>query len=192
MQANIIGKISDIATSLSIVYFNNAEEKLKLEKEVSVWLSDLESLESTFGDSEQRVDLLFNDEEPPELGLISDSEDVLRSAKASFSSESKNICFAAEDLTGTLQGVCVMNAELNQLKYLATAPANLPIAANSNPLRGVGTRLIREAVRLCFTNGKSVIDTFPTVSARNYYLHLGFIPRDYNPKSHWLYLPVNL
>ena len=189
-QTELIGKINEIASSLKVVYFNSADDKLKLEMQVSIWLSDLEVLENTFGDSSQRVDHLFSNEEPPELALISDSEDVLRAMKTSLSSDCNNTYFAAKDSAGALQGVCAMNNGFDQLKYLATAPSNLPICANPNPIRGVGTRLIREVIQVSSSCGKSIIDTFPTASARNYYLHLGFIPRNYDPKSHWLYLPL--
>ncbi len=190
VKAELIGKINEVASSLKVVYFSSTDDKLKLETQVSVWLSDLEVLENKFTDSTQRVDQLFSKEEPPELGLISDSEDVLRAMKTSLSSGCNNTYFAAKDTAGNLQGVCAMNNGFDHLKYLATAPSNLPISVNPNPIRGVGTRLIREVIQVSSSCGKSIIDTFPTVSARNYYLHLGFIPRNYDPKSHWLYLPL--
>jgi hypothetical protein len=155
---------------LTVVHFETSEQKKVVETHVCDWLSELDAIRTKMGTPQELTELFF--EGNSDLDVLSDSESVVHLIARSYGNDHHYI--GVEDSNGDLQGLGVLNDRCNELKYLATAPRNLPISVNKTAIRGVGRSLVKEAIRISALFENVRLELSPTGSSTKFYAGQGF------------------
>lgn len=193
--AHQIEKINHSVQNLRIVHCDTPKQKINLQTHIVVWLKELKIMKEASCSPQEYVDMLLGDREvSSDVEMVVDSLFIVESIKRSLVGKNVKNYLAVVDLSGVIQGIGVFSSGYDMLEYLATAPSNLKIYANLDKpycIRGVGTMLLREAMRFCLIYGEKKIDTYAfSKLSRVFYERMRFIQTFQDKKPNCIHLPV--
>ncbi len=185
--AHQIQKINRLAPHLSIVRYDTPELKEKLKEQICVWIQDLNAFKKSWGVNNAYVEHLFQPtQDGKDIDLIIDSQNILTTLLGSLTEGNRKL-IVVEDLGHAIQGVIELDENFELVHYLATAPSNLPIQLNVRSVRGVGTKLLREAMRLNLIYGNQSLSLLPFSNrCRGFYSNLRFVSSGKRRSFEWV------